>query len=168
MPWRMVGLLVTLLLVAIFATLNLEYRSNVSFGFREFEDVPIFLSTLLSFIAGAVVMLPFTLRRRRRQMAAGAEREVSEQEQDRKPSRRERRRLERAEAAEQGRIGALETDLGAIGDDVGTNTRAHADEPESADDNDLPGNTSPLGEPPVPSPEPKKKPRLRRRKSSDS
>ena len=86
MPWRMIGMLVLLGLVAGFATLNLEHRSDISFGFYEFSQIPVFLSLLVAFILGAVLMLPFTLGRRRRKKKA----EASPVKPDRKGKRRDK------------------------------------------------------------------------------
>lgn len=62
----MIGFLGVLILVAAFAALNLENRSDVSLGFHTFRSVPVFLSGLVSFILGGLVMLPLALRPPRR------------------------------------------------------------------------------------------------------
>lgn len=69
----MIGLVVLLVLVAAFATLNLSNRTDISLGVHVFRDVPIFLSLLVAFLAGILVMVPFTIgrgRRRRQPRAA--------------------------------------------------------------------------------------------------
>ncbi len=66
MPWRLIGFLLVLVLVAGFATVNISNRSDVSFGFFTFEEVPIFLSLLVAFILGTLLMVPFLLRRRKK------------------------------------------------------------------------------------------------------
>ena len=60
MPWKMIGFITILVLVAAFASLNLSNRTDISVGFYSFKDVPVFLSLLIAFLAGAVVMVPFT------------------------------------------------------------------------------------------------------------
>jgi uncharacterized integral membrane protein len=65
-PWRMLGFLLVLGLLAGFAAVNGEHRADVSFGFFEFTALPIFLSLLLAFIAGALFVMPLALRRGRR------------------------------------------------------------------------------------------------------
>lgn len=72
MPWKLIGLVVLLVLVAAFATMNLSNRTDISLGVYVFRDVPIFLSLLVAFLAGLLVMVPFTIGRRGRQRAAGA------------------------------------------------------------------------------------------------
>jgi len=61
MPWKMIGFLVVLVLVAFFASLNMNHRADISLGFYIFKDVPIFLSLLIAFLAGAVLIIPFTI-----------------------------------------------------------------------------------------------------------
>lgn len=74
MPWKLIGLVLLLVLVATFATLNLSNRTDISLGVHVFRDVPIFLSLLVAFLAGLLVMLPFTIGRRERQRPVGAHR----------------------------------------------------------------------------------------------
>ena len=69
MPWRLIGFLLVLVLVAAFATVNIPNRSDVSFGFYTFEEVPIFLSLLIAFILGTLLMVPFLLRRSKKNAA---------------------------------------------------------------------------------------------------
>ncbi len=57
----MIGFLVVLVLVAFFASLNMNHRADISLGFYIFKDVPIFLSLLIAFLAGAVLIIPFTI-----------------------------------------------------------------------------------------------------------
>ena len=65
-PWRMIGFLLGLGVLTGFAAVNIEHRSDVSFGFFSFQQVPVFLSLLVAFIAGALFVLPLALRRGRR------------------------------------------------------------------------------------------------------
>ena len=59
MPWRMIVFLIVLGLVVFFAGFNINNVSDISFGFTEIKDIPIFVSLFISFLIGAVVMLPF-------------------------------------------------------------------------------------------------------------
>ena len=61
MPWRMILVIVIILLVGIFAGFNLN-QTNISIGFYVFENVPVFLALIISFILGAGMMIPFTLK----------------------------------------------------------------------------------------------------------
>lgn len=66
MPWRLILFLVVLALVVAFAGFNIQHTATISFGFYTLESVPIFLSLFAAFFLGVLVMLPFTLGRRRR------------------------------------------------------------------------------------------------------
>jgi uncharacterized integral membrane protein len=61
MPWKMIGFLIVLVLVAFFASFNMNHRADISLGFYIYKDVPIFLSLLIAFLAGAVLIIPFTI-----------------------------------------------------------------------------------------------------------
>lgn len=61
MPWKLIGFVVLLIFATIFIGFNLDHRCDVSIGFTTFKDVPIFLSLLISFVAGVLVMTPFAL-----------------------------------------------------------------------------------------------------------
>ena len=60
MPWKLIGLILLLVLVAVFASFNLSNKADISLGFTVFKEVPIFLSLLMAFLAGALLMIPFT------------------------------------------------------------------------------------------------------------
>jgi uncharacterized integral membrane protein len=66
MPWRLIFVVILMGIVIAFIGFNLDNRADVSFGFHEFEAVPIFISLFVAFLAGVIVMLPFTLGFRRR------------------------------------------------------------------------------------------------------
>ena len=65
MPWRMLLFLMALALVVVLFAANMEHRSSFSFIFGRLEQVPVFMALLVAFIAGAITMLPFTIRSRR-------------------------------------------------------------------------------------------------------
>ena len=66
MSFKLIGMIILLVLVTVFCGFNNGdgYRCNVNLLFRTFNDVPVFLTVLVSFLAGAVVALPFTFGRR--------------------------------------------------------------------------------------------------------
>ncbi len=66
MPWKMIFFLVIMLLVVLFIVFNLNNSSDISFGFRSYEDVPIFLSLFIAFAAGALVSIPMVLLGKRK------------------------------------------------------------------------------------------------------
>lgn len=60
MPWKLVLFILSVILVTIFIGFNLENACDVSLGVYTFKDVPIFMSLLLAFALGVLIMLPFT------------------------------------------------------------------------------------------------------------
>ena len=62
MPWRFFGILVILILFVLFAGFNIDFRTNISFGFYIFENVPIFISIFISFVLGALITVPLLLK----------------------------------------------------------------------------------------------------------
>ena len=59
MPWRLIVFLISLLVLLVFAGFNMNNASDISFGFYELENVPIFVSLLFSFILGVLFAIPF-------------------------------------------------------------------------------------------------------------
>jgi uncharacterized integral membrane protein len=66
MPFKLFGIIILLILVTIFAGVNLENKCNISFVFYTFENIPVFMTAIISFAAGAILMLPFTFFRRKK------------------------------------------------------------------------------------------------------
>jgi hypothetical protein len=59
----MIGFIVLLILFTAFTALNLEHRSDVNIGLYTFKQVPVFLTGLVAFILGSILVLPLALRR---------------------------------------------------------------------------------------------------------
>ena len=62
----MVRLIIFIIIFAIFLAfivLNLENKCDISFGFIAFNEVPVFLSALSSFVLGMLVTVPLLLTR---------------------------------------------------------------------------------------------------------
>ena len=93
MPWKMIGFLFVLVLVAFFASLNMSHRADISLGFYIFKDVPIFLSLLIAFLAGAVLIIPFTIgaslrkKSKLKEKAEKKEKKVKKLIKDKKPKK---------------------------------------------------------------------------------
>jgi uncharacterized integral membrane protein len=64
MPFKMIGTVIILVLLSLFIGFNIDNRCNV-WLFHTFENVPVFITILVSFLAGLVVMIPFMFGRRR-------------------------------------------------------------------------------------------------------
>ncbi len=61
MPWKFLLFLIGLALVIIFAGLNINHSTDISFGFHTFENVPVFMGLGSAYLLGALTMLPFAL-----------------------------------------------------------------------------------------------------------
>lgn len=57
--FKLIFFLIGLALTITFSALNLGNVTDLSLGFVVFKQVPVFLSTLIAFLAGAVFTLPF-------------------------------------------------------------------------------------------------------------
>ena len=64
LPWRVFGVIGLLIVVTTYSALNLDNRSDVSLGVYTFRGVPVFLTSLIALILGAVLVVPLTLRKR--------------------------------------------------------------------------------------------------------
>ena len=64
-PFRAFAFIAFLIVIAAFSAFNLDNRADVSVGAHTFPAVPIYLTSLISFTLGALLVLPFTRRRRR-------------------------------------------------------------------------------------------------------
>jgi hypothetical protein len=61
MPWRLLIFIVIGAAFLGFIGLNLENRCDISLGLHTFSQVPVFLSTLSSFILGMALALPLAV-----------------------------------------------------------------------------------------------------------
>jgi uncharacterized integral membrane protein len=64
---RLLAFIIIFVVFIAFIVLNLPNKSNIHFGYREFEDIPIFVSVLCSFMLGMLFAIPlsFSLRRKK-------------------------------------------------------------------------------------------------------
>jgi uncharacterized integral membrane protein len=79
----MISLIIFILVFALFLCFiifNLGNASDVSLGFRNFHDIPVFVTALFSFALGMLFVLPviFTVGRKRKLKAARAQAENSQ------------------------------------------------------------------------------------------
>jgi len=72
MTFRLVLFIVFLILMTMFIGGNLDNRSDVNFIVYTWHDVPVFISILISFLCGAVVVLLSYLFRPRRRIVPSA------------------------------------------------------------------------------------------------
>jgi uncharacterized integral membrane protein len=59
MPWRLIVFIITFGIFLAFIFLNLGNKCDISFGFRTFSEVPVFLTVFSSFILGMFCAVPF-------------------------------------------------------------------------------------------------------------
>jgi uncharacterized integral membrane protein len=60
MPWKLIGFLTILTLFLIFAGFN-THPVTIYFGPFKIEEIPMFVSLFMSFLAGAIIVIPFSL-----------------------------------------------------------------------------------------------------------
>lgn len=65
MPWKLIFFTIILVCITIFIGFNLENTCNVWLFYTSFENVPIFISTIIAFALGVFVMIPFVLLKNR-------------------------------------------------------------------------------------------------------
>lgn len=63
MPVKLIGILLLITLVAVLTGFNLSNRCTIWF-FHSFTSIPVFAALLGSFLAGVIVTLPFTLKKK--------------------------------------------------------------------------------------------------------
>jgi uncharacterized integral membrane protein len=81
----MAGLITTIvivIIVAFFTGFNLDNRCNVNLLFHTFQNVPVFVTILVSFVAGIIVSLPFLFGRGRKISGKKIEKIKAKAEQD--------------------------------------------------------------------------------------
>jgi uncharacterized integral membrane protein len=61
MPWRLFFLIVVFAVLLAFIGFNLTNVCDISFGFVELKEVPVFLTVFVSFALGLVLSVPFII-----------------------------------------------------------------------------------------------------------
>jgi len=59
--WRLIAFILICAIFLAFVALNLENKSDVSFGFRTFTEIPVFFTAFASFVFGMLFAIPFVL-----------------------------------------------------------------------------------------------------------
>ena len=95
MPWKLIFFVIIIVFVAIFVGVNHANVCNISLIFVEFEKVPVYITILISFVVGMLIMLPFTIGKKR----GKAYRQQTVREEYPAESSRNRRNRKRQEAA---------------------------------------------------------------------
>ena len=107
MPVKLIGTIILLVIVTIFCGFNLENKCNISFVFYTFENVSVFITVMVSFFAGVLVMTPFALFKKKmsREEITQASRKIQQEDEKRtakeiKKAEQEKLAAERAQAKE--------------------------------------------------------------------
>ncbi len=64
MPWRLILFAIFLVLLVCFVGVNLNNTCAVSLIFVTYQDVPVYISILIAFALGMLIMIPFTFGKR--------------------------------------------------------------------------------------------------------
>jgi uncharacterized integral membrane protein len=75
MPWRLIEFIIIFAVFLVFIAFNLGNKCDISFGFKTFSDVPVFLTAFASFFLGMICAMPFVISARAKRKAAKAEKE---------------------------------------------------------------------------------------------
>jgi len=59
--WRLIVFIIVFAVFLVFIVFNLENRCDISFGFAEIKEVPVFLTIFVSFILGLFCALPLVV-----------------------------------------------------------------------------------------------------------
>lgn len=55
----LIGTLIVVIVVTVFAGFNKDYTCSINLLYRTFDNVPVFLAIMASFVAGVIVALPY-------------------------------------------------------------------------------------------------------------
>ncbi len=66
MPWKVIYFLIIVLLFGLFAGFNMKNTSDINLIFWKFQQIPIYISNLFSFLVGVVIILPFFIGSRKK------------------------------------------------------------------------------------------------------
>jgi len=94
MPWKLVFYLIVLAIILAFVGLNLGNTADISFGFVEFEDVPVFMGLFLSFFLGVVVAIPIAMNSSSRKTKARSEKRLERQKKREEKKQQKKKKTE--------------------------------------------------------------------------
>jgi uncharacterized integral membrane protein len=69
MPWRLIGFVLLFGILLVFITLNIGNTCNISFGFKTFDNVPVFITFFCAFALGLFCAIPLSISFRLRKKA---------------------------------------------------------------------------------------------------
>jgi len=83
---RLFGFLLVFAVFLSFIVLNLQHRSDLSFGFIIFRDVPVFISVLCSFMFGVLFSIPMAFAFSRKKRAANKHSKETDKSPEKSPA----------------------------------------------------------------------------------
>jgi len=66
MPGRLIAIIIAFAIFLAFITFNLNNKCDISFGFKVFKDVPVYLTVFIFYTLGLFTSLPFFIRRKKK------------------------------------------------------------------------------------------------------
>ena len=63
---RLISIIIVLALFLAFIVLNMDNKTDISFGLVKFSEIPVFVSVLFAFVLGMLFSLPFGIALSRR------------------------------------------------------------------------------------------------------
>jgi uncharacterized integral membrane protein len=89
MPWRLIGFIILLGIFLVFIAFNLGNTCDINFGFRVFNEVPVFLTAFASFVLGMLCAIPFAISLRlKKKDRHGTAREIAPELSPPKPKKK--------------------------------------------------------------------------------
>jgi cytochrome b subunit of formate dehydrogenase len=95
MPWKLIFYLIIVGLILVFIGLNLGNTTDISLGFHEFTEVPVFMGLFVAFFLGVAVTIPVAVQSSSRKTRAKSDRKL--QREERKRMKKEARQTKKAE-----------------------------------------------------------------------
>ena len=83
---RLFGFILVFAVFLTFIVLNLQHRTDISFGFVTFQDVPVFVSTLCAFMFGILFAIPMAFAFSRKKRAANKHSDEAEKSAEESPA----------------------------------------------------------------------------------
>lgn len=74
----LIGTLIVVVIVSVFAGFNLNNTCNINFIYKTIENVPVFMALIIAFVAGVVVTLPYVFVKRAQRKSKEAKTEKSQ------------------------------------------------------------------------------------------
>jgi len=73
MPGRLIAIIIAFAIFLTFITFNLNNKCDISFGFKVFKDVPVYLTVFIFYTLGLFTSLPFFIKRKKKVKSADNE-----------------------------------------------------------------------------------------------